>query len=88
MPEPKLHCPRCGAPARIELGFMFHEAEAEADVLGVVQELTFMAIAICGGGCGEPDLELPVDTNRYAFSGWVPPAAFDERSKAWYRESV
>jgi hypothetical protein len=42
-----------------------------------------IGVAVCGAGCEEPPLVLPVDVRRKD-SGWLPPLSFDEASRRWY----
>jgi len=90
MGEPKLHCPRCGSPAWIMVDMIETDTKAPCDRLGVdVFEFEMIGQASCTNpACREPPLDLPASAYRWPDSGWIPPAAFDERSKAWYREAV
>jgi len=85
MSGPNLQCPRCGSTASIILGFDFPEGCAEIEPLGIVVCIELAAMASCAASCGEPAIDIPVDVKRYAASGGLPPAAFSEESKAWYR---
>ena len=82
--EPQLHCPRCGAPAFVVVDMAETGADVEVGFAFPVAEVEFVAQASCSRSCGREPLDMPAHSARYRDSGWIPPAPFNEQSKAWY----